>query len=255
MPARALDYQLVFDYKIDQLGVQGSYSGAKLIEGAWYCPAIPNSLANATHDHRTGLIDEATWQACIEDRRAYLMRPKANPHENGDTRLMCPASPTAPTAGCELKPASIIQAPAKARVQVTAELRANPPTVCCQNSATFPPEPGAKYLQPMQYGSPEWRKTYGTLRNAVEGANGIVKDGAHAALGDATRRRVRGVAAQSLFAALAFMATNIRMIRSFDREALPDHAGVLRRPRPRRKFRPLSTWAPTVQARSGAPPP
>jgi hypothetical protein len=256
LPARALGYAPVFDYKIDQLGVQESYGGAKLIEGAWYCPAIPDSLAEATRDNRTRCIDEETWKARIEERRAYLMRPKANPDDTGDVRLMCPASPAAPTAGCRLKPASIRQAPTKTRVQVTDELRTNPPAVCCQNSVTFPPEPGAKYLQPLHYGAPKWRKIYATLRNAVEGANGIAKDGAHAAIGDPTRRRVRGVAAQSIFAALAFMSTNIRMIRSFLREARLDPKGVLRRPRPpRRKAQPLKAWTPVVIARAGAPPP
>jgi hypothetical protein len=79
----------------------------------------------------------------------------------------------------------------------------------------------------------------GPLRNAVEGASGIVKDGAHAALADSTHRRVRGTAPQSIFAALAFMATNILVIQSFLHTARPDPTGILRRSRPpRRKARP-----------------
>jgi len=169
---------------------------------------------------------------------------------------MCPASPGAPTAGCELKPDSIGQVPTKTRIRVTDELRRHPTKTCEQNSVTFPPEAGAKYRQELHYGSDEWARAYGTLRNTVEGMNGVAKDGAYAALGDPTRRRVRGVAAQSIFAALAFMATNLTKIQSFLRNALPDHEGVLRKPRPpRRTTRSISTFTPDVTARSGAPPP
>jgi len=54
-------------------------------------------------------------------------------------------------------------------------LRAFPPPICSQNSVTFPPDAGAKYLQPLHYGSGEWAKVYGTLRNTIEGMNGIAK--------------------------------------------------------------------------------
>ncbi|HVA10172.1 MAG TPA: hypothetical protein VNG12_25940 [Acidimicrobiales bacterium] len=45
--------------------------------------------------------------------------------------------------------------------------------------------------------------------------NGFLKDPAHEALDDAGRRRVHGVAAQSLFTALLALAANVRKIRSF----------------------------------------
>jgi hypothetical protein len=256
LPARALGYELVLDYKIDQLGVQESFKGAKLVEGARYCAGLPDVLANATLDFRNGDIDEATWRTRIAERLAYRTRPKANPDEQGHVREMCPASPGAPTASCELKSESLVDAAGKTRIPVTDELRAFPPTICSQNSVTFPPDAGAKYLQPLHYGSDEWAQVYGTLRNTVEGMNGIAKDGAHSALGDPTRRRVRGVAAQSIFAALAFFATNIRKVRSFIRTAIPDTAGVLRKPRPaRRKTTPIGAWKPEGLARSGDPPP
>ena len=93
------------------------------------------------------------------------------------------------------------------------------------------------------------------MRNAVEGFNGVAKDGAFAALGDPSRPRIRGTAPQTLFAALLLMAANIRSIDSFLRHALPDTTGTLRKRRKRRRATPpLSAWTPTVVARPGAPP-
>ena len=53
------------------------------------------------------------------------------------------------------------------------------------------------------------------MRNTIEGLNGLVKDPAHEALAQPARRRVRGIAAQSIFTALLLMAANIRKIRAW----------------------------------------
>ena len=41
LPARALGYKPVMDYRADQLGIQANTGGAILVEGTWYCPALP----------------------------------------------------------------------------------------------------------------------------------------------------------------------------------------------------------------------
>ena len=48
LPARALGYQPVMDYRADQLGIQANTGGALLAEGSWYCPALPEPLITAT---------------------------------------------------------------------------------------------------------------------------------------------------------------------------------------------------------------
>ena len=48
------------------------------------------------------------------------------------------------------------------------------------------------------------------------------------------RRRVRGIAAQSIFTALLLMAANIRKIRAWRSLTASDQAGITRRARPRR---------------------
>ena len=71
-----------------------------------------------------------------------------------------------------------------------------------QTAITIPPDAGARYRQDLPYGSPAWQARYATLRNTIEGLNGYAKDPAHQALGQPARRRVRGIAACSLFTAL-----------------------------------------------------
>ena len=48
LPARALGYQPVMDYRDDQPGIQANSGGALLVEGSWYCPALPGPLVTAT---------------------------------------------------------------------------------------------------------------------------------------------------------------------------------------------------------------
>jgi hypothetical protein len=256
LPAQALGYKAVYDYKIDQLGVKGAHEGFLLIEGAFYCPSIPQPLIDATLDFREGRIDEATYRTRLEERWNYLARPKAKPDAEGHVRLACPAANPWPVVRCELKPASVrTENRGRLRIAVRPDVRANPPPSCTQQSVTIPPEAGAKYRQSLLFGSPEWQSTYATLRNTNEGFNGYVKDPAHEALDDAGRRRLNGVAAQSILTALLLLAANVRKIRTFlegaaARRLSPDR----HRPR-RRRTRPLQTWRPRTVADSATPGP
>jgi hypothetical protein len=245
LPVRALGYQVVFDYKIDQLGIQGSYAGMLQIEGAWYCPAIPKVLIEATIDHRNGVIDEPTNRARLEERWRYLILPKAGPDAEGHVRLRCPAADPVPVARCGLKPASVRPSTqGRLRIPVTAAVVDHPPTICTQQSVTVPPEAGAKFAQPLLYGSEEWQAAYATLRSTNEGMHGYLKDGAREALGDPQRRRIRGVAAQSLFTAVLCWAGNLRKIEAFLARAAAEVAGMARRRPRRRRTRALGEWLP-----------
>ena len=82
--------------------------------------------------------------------------------------------------------------------------------------------------------SPAWHARYATLRNTIEGLNGYAKDPAHQALAQPARRRVRGIAAQSIFTALLLMAANIRKIRAWRALTTRDKARITRRARRRR---------------------
>ena len=72
------------------------------------------------------------------------------------------------------------------------------------------------------------------MRNTIEGLNGYAKDPAHHALAQPARRRVRGIAAYSLFTALLLIAANIRKIRAWRALTASDKAAIARRARRRR---------------------
>ncbi len=126
----------------------------------------------------------------------------------------------------------------------------------------MPPEAGAKFDQPLLYGSEQWHAAYRTLRSTNEGMNGYLKDGAREALGDPQRRRIRGVAAQSVFVALLLLAANLRKIDRFLVDLAAAAAGTGRRRPRRRRTQALEQWLPedirlgtTGDRRSWAGPP
>jgi transcriptional regulator with XRE-family HTH domain len=215
LPARQLGYGFVFDYKSTQLGSQGSGPGGSIeVEGAYYCPSMPQRLIDATKDFRNGTIDFDEWQRLIEERRVYAIRRKQDVGD-GHVRGACPAAGSSPAARCDAKPASVKAKAGKPRIFPIVDVTPKKPTICEQQSVTFPPTAGAKLGQELPYGTKEWHDTYATLRNTIEGVNGIAKDHAYSALGMAGRRRVHGMAAQTLFAAFVLLAVNIHKLDAF----------------------------------------
>ena len=231
LPARALGYQPVMDYRDDQLGIQANTGGAILVEGTWYCPALPGPLITATTGLRGHAITRELYDQQIAARACYQLKRKDGPDADGYQRLTCPALGRHPGLTCPLRPAST--SPRDGRPKV---LRppAEPPRLCRQTAITIAPDVGARYRQDLPYGSPAWHQTYATLRNTIEGLNGYAKDPAHQALAQPGRRRIRGIAAQSVFTALLLMAASIRKIRAWRALTTPGQARSTRRA-PRRR--------------------
>jgi hypothetical protein len=217
LPARALGYQPVMDYKTGQPGIQGSAGGAILTEGSWYCPAMPEPLVTATTGLRNHAIDRDLYQARIAARAPYRLKRKDGPDADGYERLTCPALGSHPGLACPLRPGSLSPRDGRPKILTPPE---EPPRICQQAAITIPPGAGARYRQGLPYGSEAWHARYATLRNTIEGLNGFVKDPAHEALAQPGRRRVRGIAAQPVFTALLLAAANIRKIRAW-RELTP----------------------------------
>ena len=231
LPARALGYSPVMDYRDDQLGIQANSQGALLVEGSWYCPALPGPLITATTQLRGHAITRELYDQQITARACYRLKRKDGPDADGYQRLSCPALGSHPGLICPLRKTSTSPRDGRPKVlQPPPEL----PRLCRQTAITIAPDTGARYRQDLPYGSPAWHARYATLRNTIEGLNGYAKDTAHQALAAAGRRRVRGIAAQSIFTALLLIAANIRKIRAWRALAAPGQARITRRARRRR---------------------
>jgi hypothetical protein len=205
---------------------------------------MPEPSINATKDLREDNIDETTHKARIAERTGYRIWAKSLPDADGHVRLMCPAAGPLPLVRCALEPASEGgDGKVRTRIPVTDSLAAFPPKIRSQQSITLPPDAGAKFLQPLAHASEEWHRTYATLRNSNEGMNGFVKDGAHEAVDDPERRRIRGVAAQSVLVAFQLFAANIRKIDEFMMTRATRAKSVRKLPS-RRKTASIKKWAP-----------
>jgi hypothetical protein len=235
LPARALGYQPVMDYRADQLGIQASSGGALLVEGSWYCPALPGPLITATTGLRDHAITRGLYDQQIAARAPYQLKHKDGPDADGYQRLSCPALGTHPGLMCPLREASLSPRDGRPKVLQPPD---EPPKVCTQTAITIAPDTGARYRQDLPYGSPAWHTRYAILRNTIEGLNGYAKDPAHEALAAPARRRARGIAAQSVFTALLLIAANIRKIRTWRALTPSDKTAIAHRARRRRTSLP-----------------
>ncbi len=231
LPARALGYKPVMDYRDDQLGIQANAGGAILVEGTWYCPALPGPLITATAGLRGHAITRDLYDQQIAARACYQLKRKDGPDADGYQRLSCPATGRHPGLICPLRTTSLTPRDGRPKVLQPPD---EPPRICRQTAITIAPGTGARYRQDLPYASPAWHARYATLRNTIEGLNGYVKDPAHEALAQPARRRVRGIAAQSLFTALLLMAANIRKIRAWRALTAPGKTCTTQRARRRR---------------------
>ncbi|TYP87134.1 hypothetical protein [Blastococcus xanthinilyticus] len=261
IPALAAGRKVVMTYTDAQLGNQGSHaSGAHLIEGWYYCPSMPADLVNATVDYRADRIDHATWQQRITERQHYRMRRAEKVNARGYERYRCPAAGANPIAVCPFKERSENERATRQADQTTVDARieidpSNVPTddngvrpqVCRQETVSIHVTDDAKFRQSLQYGTEEHYSLYNLMRQSQEGEHGRAKDEAYQGLGSPSRRRMRGRAVQSLFAAFLLAAASVRKIDTFLKKAKePDGPGgaifVLKRSPGLRK----NTWHPDL---------
>ncbi len=95
----------------------------------------------------------------------------------------------------------------------------------------------ARHRQPLLYGSKEHTAVHRNARNAQEGVHGFAKDDANEAIGNPGLRRRRGLAAQSLYAAVGLAVAGIRKIVVPGAQARGREGPVLRPPSPARQQR------------------
>ena len=216
----------------DQLGIQASTGGAILVEGTWYCPALPGPLITATTGLRDHAITRDLYDQQITARRPYQLKRKDGPDADGYQRLSCPATGKHPGLICPLRQASLITT--RRAAPRSSSHRPNHPGSAPRPRSPSPPTSAPATARTCPTAAPAWHARYATLRNTIEGLNGYVKDPAHQALAQPARRRVRGIAAQSVFTALLLMAANIRKIRAWRALTARDKTRITRRARRRR---------------------
>jgi hypothetical protein len=237
---RALGYSLVMDYKQTELGRQANSGGAVMVDGTFFCPSMPEDLVTASVDLREGTIDAATHAARIAARGSWRLVRKQGPDKDGYERFGCPGAGGHPHLCCPLRPAAAEAALGQIPVLFPPEA---PGKVCTQSAVTIAPDVGARHRQDLAFGSPQWARVYATYRNTIEGTNGYVKDPAHESLGVPGRRRVPGIAAQSLFVGLLLMAANVRKIAAY-RDLVANEEGPKVAERARRRRISLTDYRP-----------
>jgi hypothetical protein len=139
LPARALGYQPVMDYRDDQLGIQANTQGALLAEGTWYCPALPGPLITATTELRGHAITRELHDQQITARACYQLKRKDGPGTDGYQRLSCPATGGHPGLMCPLRPASLTPRDGRPKVLQPPQ---EPPRLCRQTATNHRPRRG-----------------------------------------------------------------------------------------------------------------
>jgi hypothetical protein len=259
IPLKQRGIPFIKDYNKNQKGIQGQTHGALQVEGAHYCPATPKDLLNATKNMDQQLIDQPTYKAKIEERRAYRVKPKERPDEDGHYPMVCPAYGPGATIECPIlrgKPHPKASRKAKPST-LRANIPAKPDKICTQSSVTFTAFDGVEHEQPGHYADDEWHGRYKHDRNSIESMNDYLKSGPEA-MKDSSRRQLRGLAAQSYILTMMYVSANLRKIARYLRDAQ-------RKPKPppiqrKRDREGLSTYArwrykmPSVLAHELDPP-
>ena len=163
LPARALGYSPVMDCKSGQLGIQANTGGAILVEGTWYCPALPGPLITATTRLRGHAISRDLYGQQITARCPCQLKHKDGPGTDGYQRLSCPALGRHPALMCPLRARPRCHHATGAPRH--SSHRPNRPGSAARRRSPSPPDIGARYRQDLPYGSPAW---HSPVRHAAQ---------------------------------------------------------------------------------------
>lgn len=245
---RRLGYSPVFDLKTDDFGLtELGQNGSIFVEGAHYCPGMPEDLINASTRAADLAFAEVDYRGFITERANYELRYKEAGTRPGTHKLMCPALGKQARVECPLR--EIHPESSKKSKPYVLKRNAPPadklPPICRQHSATFVEnEQELPYRQDNRYGSREWAETYEADRNMVEGVNGYIKDERKENLRSAARRSAAGIAAQQVLVTMLVVSANMRKLQSFLKEEAQAAIRSIesRYPRLRLRDNPTKGW-------------
>lgn len=209
LPLRRDYWEMAFDYKKSEFGLQGTVPGRDIIvvDGALYVDRMPDRLKDGVNWYKNDTPDPVTgelltWndvENIIEERRAYQMKRHGSiksEGKNGAQRFTYPD----PSNYRAFDPATGKPIPAhKNRLRGSVLIH--------------PHESFVKHLQRYPWGTPEWATAYGQ-RNQVESSNSDVKRSRFVDIEDPQKRSGRGMAFHGLASALMVLAHNIRKLVS-----------------------------------------
>ena len=195
IPTSELGFTPSTDYRIDRLGVsERHHSGAEFIEGAAYCPRMPEALKRASADFLAKHIDKETYRARLTERLQFQLRRRSTPDANGRFRMMCP--PTAHQHADDVYP---------------------PAQICTQGSVTFNKEDGLRQRQAFPYKSAKWEEFHQHASLTLEATVAAVF---HPRCGGTVdgAQRIRGFAAAQVMMTMLLTVHNLRAISEFLRD-------------------------------------
>lgn len=257
LPMRALGYQILQMYKVEDYGKPlATYGGLSLIEGAVYGPCLPSDLRTATRDFHDGRINQDIFEARIEERRIWEVRPKKG--DVGATyTVRCPGCGPSRTVRCDYKQVSTRQeafeAGKRKRLPLVVERPDNQSdALICSNkeSVSVPAGVFARHLSAMPYRTPEFDRTYRTARQEMEGKNAYLKNPLGASIGIPGERRFRGWAKQFFTLLIKVVAANFFAINTWIDDGERDHAA----PKQRRLGRPKKPGLEVFSTSPNGPP-
>ena len=243
-------YEFVFDYPIDELGIQENFTSGMLldedgkpkrdkraeqndyimVEGTWYIGYMPELLINAVKNSMRKptdprWIDSAKLKEFLDKRTKYQLTRFGTRDADGYQRYTLPD----PVLYIAYDP-------------ITAEIKTKPKA----RTVSIPMTVGLRWAQKYPYKSPEWRTAY-NLRSAVERANARLKHPALEHLGNAFKRQFRGYAPTALAVALMAVSYNIGAMDHFLRAAEGINLAKTQHRQTRPKQRPHWTLIEGIQ--------
>ena len=207
LPLRQDYWEMVFDYRKNQFGLQGEIPGTELIvvDGGIYVNRMPWKLVWGVRYFKEGKPDPMTgelytWadvEEIIRDREAYQMKrhgSMVSEKRGGAQRYTYPDPLTYnafdPLTGKAIQPH---------KNKLRGSIRIHP-------DSSF-----VKHLQRYPWGSQEWAKAYGQ-RNQVESTNADIKRSRFVDIKDPQKRSGRGSAFHGLASAVMVMVHNLRVL-------------------------------------------
>lgn len=212
----------------NQSGVHQRHPDVTFCDGEPVCDCIPQAYTEIRHP-RPGAPEEdhqAFQRAIIERDRRYGYRPNGRPRPDGSRQFLAPHHhsdrPGGP-GGCE----HCVDAAGHPVPDPTTGLPR--PRCCTKRSYVFTAEQLALYQEP-RYGTPAWRDR-NVLRNRVEAGNSILKSTDIVRWGKHDSHAYRGLAFESLIAALAIAVVNLEQLENWEITEIATHPNRGGRPR------------------------